>query len=697
MCGIGLVLLSRDGAPDGASAPAGRVPAARLRRRGPDAAHEVTMHAARADGFELRLTGTVLHLRGGKVVPQPVRDANCNALLWNGEVFGQGPGGGVAVAPGQSDTEQLLVVLGSGSRAVPEVMDGVQGPWAFAYWHEQTRTLWYGRDPLGRRSLLRLRVELAGGWCALVLSSVTLSALELGELLSATEVPLSHGRSAASALSSLVWEELPADGLGCVHVDRLGRASSTWSQRGPLYGEPALYSAPAALIQAEDVCQGQAAAMGLLRVLSNSVRRRVQDVPPRSLADRAAGADGRVSHARVGVLFSGGIDSMVLARLADLHLPAGEPIDLINVAFGDAAASAPDRLGGILGARELCAISDRPFRLVCVDISLEELQRDRAQLTTLLCPANTVMDLNIGSALWYGARGQGRLADLGPLNAAPLTKADACRYASSMPIPATISLASAPRTEGWSDVSPATGVQLRLRFNGGAEVRKSVSLSIELLAPQHQRCGHASGGGDSQSGSSDPSAETKERSQDYCSTARVLLLGMGADEQMGGYGRHRTVYRQEGWDALAQELHAERERLWLRNLGRDDRVVSDWGREARHPFLDEEVMAFIARTPLPLLCNLERGYGEGDKQILRRAARLLGLTYSSYLQKRAIQFGTRIANKNVCGKATLDDAMDLADLVHPRADASRAPRATKDDLHKKRKAWGPTRAAGSTP
>ena len=137
--------------------------------------------------------------------------------------------------------------------------------------------------------------------------------------------------------------------------------------------------------------------------------------------------------------------------------------------------------------------------------------------------------------------------------------------------------------------------------------------------------------------------------------------------------------------------------MWLRNLGRDDRVVSDWGREARHPFLDEEVMALIALTPLPLLCNLERGYGEGDKQILRRAARLLGLTYSSYLQKRAIQFGTRIANKNVCGKATLDDSMDLADLVHPRADASRAPRATKDDLHKKRKAWGPTRAAGSTP
>src|SRR4051812_35291735 len=37
--------------------------------------------------------------------------------------------------------------------------------------------------------------------------------------------------------------------------------------------------------------------------------------------------------ARVAVLFSGGLDSICLAALADRHIPQGEPIDLLNVAF----------------------------------------------------------------------------------------------------------------------------------------------------------------------------------------------------------------------------------------------------------------------------------------------------------------------------------------------------------------------------
>ena len=62
--------------------------------------------------------------------------------------------------------------------------------------------------------------------------------------------------------------------------------------------------------------------------------------------------------------------------------------------------------------------------------------------------------------------------------------------------------------------------------------------------------------------------------------------------------------------------------------------------------------------------------------MLRRLARNVGLTRSASLQKRAIQFGTRIANKNVSGEAVLGPEVSLDEIVHPAACADAAPRQT---------------------
>lgn len=60
----------------------------------------------------------------------------------------------------------------------------------------------------------------------------------------------------------------------------------------------------------------------------------------------------------------------------------------------------------------------------------------------------------------------------------------------------------------------------------------------------------------------------------------------------------------QGWAGLAAELSAETARLWVRNLGRDDRLVADRAREARHPFLAEDVIREILDTPLHLVADL---------------------------------------------------------------------------------------------
>jgi asparagine synthetase B (glutamine-hydrolysing) len=53
---------------------------------------------------------------------------------------------------------------------------------------------------------------------------------------------------------------------------------------------------------------------------------------------------------------------------------------------------------------------------------------------------------------------------------------------------------------------------------------------------------------------------------------------MGADEQLGGYGRHRKPHRD---GTLREELDLDINRIWERNMGRDDRLLSDHGKEAR--------------------------------------------------------------------------------------------------------------------
>uniref|UniRef100_A0A0D3E7S2 Asparagine synthetase domain-containing protein n=1 Tax=Brassica oleracea var. oleracea TaxID=109376 RepID=A0A0D3E7S2_BRAOL len=123
----------------------------------------------------------------------------------------------------------------------------------------------------------------------------------------------------------------------------------------------------------------------------------------------------------------------------------------------------------------------------------------------------------------------------------------------------------------------------------------------------------------------------------YKSEARILLVGAGADEQCAGYGRHRTKCRNGSWVALDQEMKLDMQRIWKRNLGRDDRRIADNGKEARFPFLDEDVIKTLLDIPLWEIADLEQPSGKGDKKILRQVAKLLGLPEIAKMPKRAIQ------------------------------------------------------------
>jgi asparagine synthetase B (glutamine-hydrolysing) len=110
--------------------------------------------------------------------------------------------------------------------------------------------------------------------------------------------------------------------------------------------------------------------------------------------------ENKCPHAKVAILFSGGIDSAVLASLVDECLMDNEeePVDLLNIAFEKKAANAstltksfkskkmdendnvdvfmvPDRISGLETLKELNPM--RKWNFVHVNVTLDELKKVR--------------------------------------------------------------------------------------------------------------------------------------------------------------------------------------------------------------------------------------------------------------------------------------------------------------------------------
>lgn len=89
------------------------------------------------------------------------------------------------------------------------------------------------------------------------------------------------------------------------------------------------------------------------------------------------------------------------------------------------------------------------------------------------------------------------------------------------------------------------------------------------------------------------------------------------------------------------------DRLWIRNLGRDDRAVSSQSKEIRYPFLYSPLVEYLKLgIELQMFSDYTKPKGQGDKLILREMALRLGLQETSKFKKTAIQFGTRLAKQS---------------------------------------------------
>ncbi|KAL5761619.1 hypothetical protein ACOSP7_017883 [Xanthoceras sorbifolium] len=537
---------------------------------------------------QLLFIGATLQLRGLIPVVQPLLDASRNILVYNGEIFG-----GIHVGSDDNDAEVLMHALAqccscnsyrngivcrckaNRQTSIVDVLSTVKGPWALIYWQNSSRTLWFGRDAFGRRSLLVHWPTMEDS--RLLLSSVSPPS-SFEQILG---LEAENGNSKVN-----FWEELPC-GIYSLSMDVLDGCfvgeikKHEWSNAmlkelinwgrilvEPKSEEPLLshcqphggqnntHSTSSDIMPTESGYIHASVSVSVQNVLT-ALRKSVMRRTSLHTIFQAVTCDRRQEeHSPVAVLFSGGLDSMILAALLNECLDPSYDIDLLNVSFD--GQFAPDRISAKAGVKELRRIAPlRRWKLVEIDADLSNLTSETKHVMSLINPANTYMDLNIGIALWLAAGGDGWLHE-------GVTYDD-------------------------------EGNQQRVK---------------------------------------------------YVSKSRIILVGSGADEQCAGYGRHRTKYRHGSWLELHEEMKLDMQRIWKRNLGRDDRCCADNGKEARFPFLDEDVIRTLLDIPLWEVANLDQPSGTGDKKILREVARVLGLYEAAVLPKRAIQFGSRIARES---------------------------------------------------
>ena len=169
-----------------------------LANRGPDSTgrHQTPVETRSSSRVHATFVATVLALRGAALVAQPLIDASTGSVLcWNGEAWRVA---GLRVAG--NDAELVFAKLveacaapaadADAEAAVVCLISSIQGPYALVFYDALHQRLYFGRDCLGRRSLLR-RTSPDG---ALTLSSVCDPALDG------------------------TWSEVEADGVYVVHL-----------------------------------------------------------------------------------------------------------------------------------------------------------------------------------------------------------------------------------------------------------------------------------------------------------------------------------------------------------------------------------------------------------------------------------------------------------------------------------------------
>jgi asparagine synthetase B (glutamine-hydrolysing) len=126
-----------------------------LSRRGPDSLEE---HRVVVEDVYFTFVSSVLSMRGSEVVSQPlIREESGSVLCWNGEAWKIDD----EPVTGNDSRRVFDLLLNSASspdssvKDIPRAFSRIRGPFASIFYDGRSKRLYFGRDCLGRRSLVQ--------------------------------------------------------------------------------------------------------------------------------------------------------------------------------------------------------------------------------------------------------------------------------------------------------------------------------------------------------------------------------------------------------------------------------------------------------------------------------------------------------------------------------------------------------------
>ena len=111
-------------------------------------------------------------------------------------------------------------------------------------------------------------------------------------------------------------------------------------------------------------------------------------------------------------MFSGGLDSSLIAAIVSEVLDPSLSVDLINVSF--APSTSADRITAIFSFHDIIKLfPNRKLQMLCADYSIDQVlaKENEDFIGKLIYPKSTHMDFNIACALHYASKCEGFFFD----------------------------------------------------------------------------------------------------------------------------------------------------------------------------------------------------------------------------------------------------------------------------------------------